>query len=1063
MSSKSCRAVLFAVAVLSAGPLGALQERPTTTAKPSSRAGARAKQPGVLTLRELFGFGHPIQTVEFDVDAPPALKSGFIRCSTGEQTPFQVLSGKRLALLTDLPANATKTWKISDAKGAGAEPEEPPAEETATETKPETKPEAKPAPAKAKGAAPAPVPVTVTRAGPCFRILNGLTGVLIPAGGEGFGGTPAPLQGLRWRDGTWTGTGPNLLKSGPRSGPAVSWLERGPVKVVARLDYGAYTCTVEVQAGQPSILLEDEGTANVEYSFNLAAGLEPDEGRYHIGRGERVVKLDVGNAKQYGRMAIWDPWAEQGNRGDGWQLYNTKSGDSANVFAMYGGRASRIILGNNGGPEVFTAPADASGKPAAGVVMKLNGGGRPARLPWNLFVGVKGQDWKPDPKFVETNDPSKIQGFVKQYNLLSGINLTKLVRYQLEDYPDPARGYGAMFMPKEAVAQVIQRAKIDNAFFQRLMNDGYNRPLFEMWKNPNPQTVKRVVDSILYERSPYPMSALNALEGYVNGWGFWNMAYWYWIGGGGMSNKMFWIDQALSMGPMITPDEKVRIKATAALFAGILWDDDFVPLGNASVSGLNLGTPNMPIQQTGMRNSTALFLTDHPLMKDRLPGIPAQVKAVIESQVNEHGAHIGCTHYIGASMWPTLNTVLQLKAAGIADLFKTEPRLRKFAEFYMQICTPVDPRVGMRHMLPVGDSEVADNLLLCGMLATGYADVDPVLAGRLMSIWRATGEPHDSFYGHTAVKIDERIPSKDAQLASDDFPGYMTVLRSGWGTKSESALWFINGDYYKDHYHNDKGEVILFAHGAPLSLDFASMYSPRSAGGMQKSRLLPPNLNWKGSPASVPEEAGNWGNSKSFGFKAVGNGGYGSATFRGYGGEWTRAVSLADLGDQPVFAIQDSFTKGPLVFSLNLMNQGPVETPDGPKSPGQGFSLKAGLNRLAFTGQTFDKHPSKGIDGEIYVICAEPMEGALSEWSHNNRIPERQSILRFKGNGGFRVVVVPYPKGQKPDVQVKADADSLDVSVKGKSVNFAKNGAFSGEAARPQAPSKGSSPPRGSR
>jgi len=282
----------------------------------------QAAEPLTLTLRELFGTSHPDQLVEFELKEPVDGATHRLFDETGVEAPFQVIdAGRKMIIRSDLPAGATKTWKLERGRSAAMSA------------------------------------VQVVQMDRYFEITNALTGVRVPIGSAGES-APAPIQGLRYRDGMWTATNVtvNLLSLGSAerevriTGTSVRFLERGPLKVVAEIAYQFAdtnrfcTSTIEVQAGQPSILIEEDGNVNTEYALNLAPGLNPTEGRYRHASDqnpEAVVPLELGVAKRYGRMATWDPWAGQQKRGWSWQLYDANGGDSANLFGMFAGRASR--------------------------------------------------------------------------------------------------------------------------------------------------------------------------------------------------------------------------------------------------------------------------------------------------------------------------------------------------------------------------------------------------------------------------------------------------------------------------------------------------------------------------------------------------------------------------------------------------------------------------------------------------------------------------------------------------------------------------------------------------
>jgi hypothetical protein len=375
--------------------------------------------------------------------------------------------------------------------------------------------------------------------------------------------------------------------------------------------------------------------------------------------------------------------------------------------------------------------------------------------------------------------------------------------------------------------------------------------------------------------------------------------------------------------------------------------------------------------------------------------------------------------------------------------------LARFGDFLLNLLTPPDPRFGgLRKVIAVGDSTTQSSSLH-GVLATGFRqqkageprDAVSTLGARLMGGWQAQGRPHTGFFGSTLLMIDEQAPAKDPALGSAHFPGYYSVLRSGWGTPRETAIWFINGDFYRDHRHGDEGSVVLYALGAPLSLHWGGQYTPQTGSPFLHNVVLPEariGHRWDqdNPPLNAPPV---WGSSKAESFLSF----PASATSRGRftSGEtaWVRSVSLIHPDeDRPMILIQDRLTgngaREAKVFSLNLMAQGAVETPQGKVSPplrlhesgqlpsvGQVFPLPAGVNRLGFTGQF-------QIDWDIYTSSSEDQQAEVGNWAHGwhpeqekaefrnaggRNFEERQHILRIKGNGLSQVLIVPYRKGQK--------------------------------------------------
>jgi hypothetical protein len=985
----------------------------------------------------------------------------------GVEVPYQVLQSGTIAIQTDLPANSERTWKLY------------------------------------AGKAPAPVNdgVKVAATESYYEITNNLIGVRIPLPTEHLQATPAPIQGLRYRDGRWTAPGPNILSLSAKL-MHLRFLERGPLKVVVEVAYtfdrpaywhkgrdapaeglyypageGYYRSTIEVQAGQPSILIEEDTDMDVAYTLDVYDGLHPDQARY---RGHHAtskadgyeadgklyrqahtrpamdafVDLTCEAPKSYRPMAVWDPWVY--DSGWYWQLYDAHAAADANLIGIFAGRASRAIGAANSGVSVFTAPQGVSHptgeERVVGFHIACHRRSPDARyfprvrFAWGLFIGVKGGDLK---------DPTQVQPIARQMNLHAGINLNKILRYDVT-FPDPTRGYGALYMDGSIVQRMIAQLRQDKAGPHGAGYYGYVyhaepsiRELVDMWADASGEKTTQVARQIA-------TAARDLLQALVNGDGIYDFRFHYWHGGLEMIRKSVWIDSVLASGLSI-PEEKAGVKAAAALFANILWDDDFVPLFAAH--GLNLGTENMPVQQQGYRSFYALLLAEHPSMQARAQAVAQHTIDALHHIVHESGAEMGSTHYMRASFGPTLNSLLQLRMLGNKDPFQTEDRLARFAEFYMNLLTPPEVRFGgSRKLISVGDSS-SESSEIYGQLATGFSSANPALSARLMGAWAAAGKPHAGVLGSTLLMIDENAPARDPALGDASFPGWYSVLRHGWGTKNETAVWFVNGDFYRDHRHSDQGSVVIYALGAPLSIDWGSMYYPQVPGSFMHSMIVPESgLKHPWDQDNPPLNGGPvWGESTQDAFVSFRTAAYAQAHFTSkHGMVWTRSItSIHPHEAYPVIIMRDHFTapeaEASKIFSLNLMADGEVDTPAGPMSPprrtdqhdhqlssaGSVFPLKPGLKRFGFTGQW-------AIDWDLYTVSSLAQDARIGNWAHgwhpnreqgefgkaNGRpFEERQHILRIRGYGAFQVLILPYRKGEKrEDLRVQQDGSNVVIT-----------------------------------
>jgi len=931
----------------------------------------------------------------------------------------------------------------------------------------------------------------------------------------------APIQGIRSRDGNWiSGAGENLTWRdgyGPFNGRVLNGravetriVDAGPLRVTAEVLYsynrpartftetracttlgfsaapctieagdGFYRSTITLDAGQPSILIEDHTDMDLAYHVDIYSAVRPDQGRYQGHNASRVAWGYEADGRQYRpaherpnmdafrdfsytqpldasyttndsllkRMAAWDPWSS--NTGWYWMLYNKAAAASSPVVGVFAGRASRAIGVADTGPGVFIHPASAGGSHRAGFTFQTgrraadSSAFRTSRMHWGIFVGTKDED---------LGDPYQIQNINRQMNIHGGVNLTKIAALDTT-YREPSGGNKPLYITKVALQRIIDRVRSDNAYYQYLYSaEPTARRLLDSWRDSSGAKAAEVAAEVRE-------CARKMLDAWVNLGGIYHSGYTYWHAGLEMSRRAIALNDLL-LGNTISEEEKRRLYAVMVLFGAALWDDDIVPLFDGH--GLNLGTANMPVQQTQYREMYTLMLADHPMMATRANLVSQSVSGNLRAEINEFGAQRGSPHYAGASMGPLLSTLQQLQINTASDLFQTEDRIRKFAEFYLNFLTPPEVRFGgVRKMVSLGDGSTQSSELY-GQMATAFAGIDPALSARLMRAWIESGKPHSGFHGTTIVKIDDSLPSAPLNLTSATFPGWHSVLRSAFGTPNESAAWFINGDHYSDHRHADHGSVSLYALGSPLSVDWGSMYSPQAAGAYAHSMVLPESsigASWNADGLSTNTGSSPW---RSLGvnvFGAFQTSSVSSATFQTANGTlWTRTLQLIHANPvYPVIAISDRFA-GPdaaasKVFSLNLMAQGAVETPAGLLTPiarlydhygtrkeypsaGAPFALGS-LNRFRFTGQWT-------ADWDLYTFSLGSQQALLGNWGHtwhpNNEqnefrkangrtFSETQHILRLRGTGPFRVLLLPYPK-TAPRADLSVTQNNSDVVIR---------------------------------
>lgn len=1049
-------------------------------------ADASAASPGQqplqeFTLKEHFGVNHVDQVVVFDLKLKVDPGQCHLLDDAGKEVPFQMVEGEprgSIAFCMDLPANATRIFRLAVGRG----------------------------PQMLDG-------VKVDESHPDYiEIVNGLTGVRVPKVYALVTSTPkAPIQGVRFRDGRWSPPGTNLEFKVRNEGEitrvdamTVTVKEKGPVRAVVEvryditspeLTYGAlkvrpagpahYTTTFTLERGQPSVLIETDTDLYSTFSLSLHGGVRPTQLRYcghnssdlkygRIEDGSRypppharpgmdaIVDLDYSKPVEVGYrtdegdgtrqwMRLWDPWAS--NTGYYWHMYDAAGKPDSNLMGIFAGAPSRLIGAGGSGPGIYNRPG-----PDAGITVETNlrGGDnslflatskRTIRFAWGIYAGTRAD--APD-KLID------IPGIKKQWVLHgNGINLRKLIRWQL-DYPDPNPPFGAMYVPRPAIEAMIQKLRTDEAYLQACRNnDPYNRDLFDMWRDATGANAHAMAEQLHKDIS-------GLVDDWANGHGYMSMKYSSqpWLI---PPSKVDRYDQVLASG-FLAPEEKSRLKAGIALFANWLWDDDQYPFqtgdsGQDFIARVNMGNPNMVGQWMGARGTYTWFIASHPAMAPHLKSPAGRVDSVVPSmsQVNDFGAPSACPHYAG-TLTPIHNVVMQRRMLGYKD-WATDPKLPRFAEWYLNIMSPADIRFGgLRNNIVDGDSQPCDGATLMGEMATASAATHPALSRHLMWMWQANGRRHSGFYASSHLRINESLPAEDPQLGNAVFPGYCAVLRSQWNTPRETSVHCIMGDFYTDHRGSSSGELIIYALGVPLSLGWENMYSPHNATPYSRSGLVPEkalSIAWNADLPSVyePAEPWDWKTQRHDAFASFRDSAWAKMSSGAKEGDlrWTRQVaSIHPDPSCPMVLIRDTLEGGratePMISNMHLVAEGPVETCAGSVTPGEGFwdvndknkqkppaggkatPLPAGLNKFAFKGQQFGKAgETPAIDFDLYSLAEDAREFCLGSWGHNvsqgahvdnvfrpvNGRPYelRQHILHIKGARGFTTLIVPRPKG----------------------------------------------------
>ncbi len=922
---------------------------------------------------------------------------------------------------------------------------------------------------------------------PFLEIRNGLFGLVVPKENTLDLRNPkkalAPIQSVIYKDGTYSNDSAVYLQSevAPTS-MQVTILENKKQEVILSIAYtfnkpqyvygkltfngadagpGYFKTTITVKQNSRSALIEEESDYDVSYEFKVSNGLHPDQARYRgwsstaVENGyepsgisyrkeeqrpplDATVDLHFTKEKVYPFLSLWDISGGEINTGRYWQVYNSVAGTNSNLIGFFQGRASQLIGAKAVGPRLITST---DGKAFIQVLLARrapdNSWYPKKRFQWGLFVSTK----------ADLLPPDQYQPIGREMNHVSGIAT------RLDDYASkpaiiiPAFFEGAIYMSADKIQQLIQRVKKEDAFRYKINAiDPYFKPVTDAWRFPD--SVRSTIQSFIH----YGQELKNI---FTNGDGVHDLNTQYWKGAFrfkrmALNISCLFADKTIRM----EEAKKDSLMAVIRMMARIEWDDDDVPFFENT--GVNFGPANMAFQyKNNGRDFFAMLFAKDPEFKVRSNQVYDATRNDVVSAIYENGITFGSPHYTQPTIDPILFTMLQLKNAGIGDLFKEQKgRLNKFIDFYSSLLTPPSVRfAGNRKLISFGDG-CEESAMTFGLLASGFEDIDPGLSEKLYSIMQH-GPPRMSLFGIVplAMDLEKNYPPEFISNTSN-YPGYLSHLRAAVNTENETAVWILNGDTYSDHRNDDRGEISIYALKAPLSLSRNCLYSPQANDERIRSVVIPaevfPEWNKANQPISTLTSKGLvWYNSGQLEFAKLANSFLSVSKMTTKQNEWYRRVMMITLKeDQPVIIFYDSLNNDKdNIWSMTFMSEGNVNSTAGSITPIERIynnstlkqlpeatpekTLTNGLNEFSFTGQIWPKkmHSTGGINWDLYSVTGNPSSFTLSQWTNTwenstevaeflqttgKPYSETQQILRIKNNAPFFHVLLPYFKGSEP-------------------------------------------------
>ena len=651
-----------------------------------------------------------------------------------------------------------------------------------------------------------------------------------------------------------------------------------------------------------------------------------------------------------------------------------------------------------------------------------------------------------------------IQPIMLVHNTIAGLNQNHINSYTL-NFPDPVGGWQPPFLTSAQTAYTTNLLASASSQTAVCGSSGcLTSAVAQDGTGGNP-----AISSVLLNGGyhvaldfnilgPFRRDIQHAVYQWLNGQGQFDTAtsgYQAWGQYANCSKILPESVSALSSASSMTAYDKTTAKAASAYCGVSIYDPSF----QTPDPTVSFGLANQQAQLINYKVMAALFNPSNPQVTQYYSQAIQNAYNSLLAAINPYGSGYGSWHYQGAAtnlqnnIWVNFVNYQNLSAANF-------PAIQNFGRWYLSGLTPPEVRYGKtRKYFGNGDGNTEAEPDL-GLLATIINPSNPTLAQQLQWGWLSQGLSGSgggnlgNYFVPQLLAQDFSIPHTDPQLTTQHFPGYHSVLRSGWGTGYENAVDFLYGGFYspQGHAHPDTGRVAMYLLGAPISIDWAAnLYNPDTPGRFDHSSVVLDSEFTSGNWTTVRpccgdgSEAGGdlniventWSVADPDNTVLTQTASFtdsSSATAywtKSDGTVWNRQTTLFN-GDPnyAVVHVYDTFTgaqaSGSKVLTWNLMGGGtwasgnsltsqyPVTTPSGSITPNPALSIENngvyptsnsptnatapysltgnGLQQFAFTGATWSNHPSDGVDFDFYTQNANGDQFTLGHWcnSENN-------------------------------------------------------------------------------
>ena len=660
------------------------------------------------------------------------------------------------------------------------------------------------------------------------HLVNSKTGVQISKSPEA-----APIQGFRLGSDEWVG-GSALNGATHLESCTVEVIARGPVfaEVVwtgKLAGGGEWEIKVRMEAGEPVVLFSEtfSGGEGSGWTLDLSKNFAPTDIFYRRGKktaagnvGEdatwKIAPPAEGESDPAFLLEPWLHWWERDRQGLWLGLYNASDARMLVLAALHPGVWVDPAKKNVAAAQIPLTVKDGVLSAAFG----LNEG----RREWMIAALDKTQSLS---VFDHKEELAKQKLFMaltplpQQYLIKHGDFPLDLVKdYVLEWPEDPAEKHPRLLVTADDLARWKERFQpksgaIEKYLSQPITENDLNGPV-ETYLATGDEKLGRHLAEAALQFADQAVKAATVQEGVQDGrssLGF---------GPHMLRCVLESVNVSDAVWDLMTPDERKKLRASYAFLAYTYCRPDYW----SPERGYS-GNPNMSTARSANIAGLSAAISSHPQAKTwNALGMAELKDEELDLWADSEGGWLEAPGYALYSYHFLVSLFLMSHNAGLND-FIFEPKMQKIADWFAQISTPPDSRIGgTRHLLPLGNTNVGAPSAIFGILADIWKDRDPAFAARMQWMYKQHGEYDGisvggrppALLGYEHILLNPAISPVKPDYKSILFPETGVLLRNGVDDR-ETQLHMIAGPHHA-HYDDDSGSVTIWGKGRVVADEF---------------------------------------------------------------------------------------------------------------------------------------------------------------------------------------------------------------------------------------------------